>query len=201
MLSVWISTGTGWPMTRWPISTATASPTMPCSIWTTTAFAESCSADDGLGPRRWLRTGPRVRRDPAKPDGASRSTASLGLDGVERTGGRLVDFDGDGPAEQAGCSTATATTRPTAQSSAGDNGVTGYVDADGDGRWDVELTNTDGDGTARMRPARYSPGTSPALLKKPSAVPTKSVLAKLSDQRLRPDDIGCPDLFHHLIAP
>ena len=28
------------------------------------------------------------------------------------------------------------------------DGVTGYVDTDGDGRWDVKLTDTDGDGAA-----------------------------------------------------
>lgn len=31
---------------------------------------------------------------------------------------------------------------------AGEQRVTGYVDTDGDGRWDVRLTDTDGDGTA-----------------------------------------------------
>jgi hypothetical protein len=30
----------------------------------------------------------------------------------------------------------------------GDGGVTGYVDADGDGRWDVRLTDSNGDGVA-----------------------------------------------------
>ena len=30
----------------------------------------------------------------------------------------------------------------------GENGVTGYVDTDGDGRWDVKLTDADGDGAA-----------------------------------------------------
>jgi hypothetical protein len=70
-----------------------------------------------------------------------------GLDGVERTGGPLVDFDGggrpldrlidtdgNGVADRVLCS--------------GPNGVTGYVDTDGDGRWNVRLTDTDGDGLA-----------------------------------------------------
>ncbi|MBV9720793.1 MAG: pullulanase, partial [Mycobacterium sp.] len=30
----------------------------------------------------------------------------------------------------------------------GDSGVTGYVDTDGDGRWDAKLTDSDGDGVA-----------------------------------------------------
>src|ERR1700739_3409538 len=74
----------------------------------------------------------------------------LGLDGVEHTGGPLVDFDGvdvkghaddrlldtdgNGVADRVLC--------------AGENGVTGYVDTDGDGKWDVRLTDTNGDGLA-----------------------------------------------------
>ncbi|KLO28621.1 hypothetical protein [Mycobacterium haemophilum] len=74
----------------------------------------------------------------------------FGLDGVEHTGGPLVDFDGfdvqghaddrlldtdgNGVADRVMC--------------AGKDGVTGYIDTDGDGRWDVRLTDTDGDGVA-----------------------------------------------------
>jgi hypothetical protein len=71
----------------------------------------------------------------------------FGLDGVEHTGGPLVDFDGrghiddrlvdtdgDGLADRVVC--------------AGENGATGYVDTDGDGRWNVRLTDTNGDGLA-----------------------------------------------------
>ncbi len=71
----------------------------------------------------------------------------FGLDGVEHTGGPLVDFDGDGQvndrlvdfngdglADHAIC--------------ADEAGATGYVDTDGDGRWNVKLTDSDGDGTA-----------------------------------------------------
>lgn len=71
----------------------------------------------------------------------------FGLDGVEHTGGPLIDFDGrgqpddrlfdtdgDGMADRVMC--------------AGPDGVTGYVDTDGDGRWNVRLNDADGDGTA-----------------------------------------------------
>lgn len=119
-------------MTRWPTSTATTLPTTPYSTSTTTAprKATSSTTDRGAvavdrgGQLRWY-----------------------GLDGVEHTGGPLVDFDGfgglddrlldtdgDGLADRVLC--------------AGEQRVTGYVDTDGDGRWDVRLTDTDGDGTA-----------------------------------------------------
>src|SRR5271155_3405290 len=71
----------------------------------------------------------------------------LGLDGVEHTGGPLVDFDGDGRAEDRLLDSDGDGLADRAIST-GDNGVTGYVDTDGDGRWDVKLTDTDGDGTA-----------------------------------------------------
>ncbi len=68
----------------------------------------------------------------------------FGLDGVEHTGKspaefgaagvRFVDSDGNGLADRALVT--------------GAEGVTGYVDTDGDGRWDVKLTDTDGDGAA-----------------------------------------------------
>lgn len=73
-----------------------------------------------------------------------------GLDGIEHTGGPLVDFDGidiHGAAEDRlldtdGNGVADRVLCP------GENGVTGYVDTDGDGHWDVRLTDSDGDGTA-----------------------------------------------------
>lgn len=73
----------------------------------------------------------------------------LGLDGVEHRGGPLVDFDGDGVAEDRlldsdGDGLADRVLV------AGGNGVyaAAYVDTDGDGRWDVKLTDSDGDGAA-----------------------------------------------------
>ena len=68
----------------------------------------------------------------------------FGLDGIEHTGGPLTDFgadgvrfvdsDGNGLADRALVNEV--------------GGATGYVDTDGDGRWDVKLTDTDGDGAA-----------------------------------------------------
>lgn len=72
-----------------------------------------------------------------------------GLDGVEHTGGPLVDFagtgriadrlldaDGDGRADRVLIGDGAGGYR------------TAYVDTDGDGRWDVKLTDSDGDGAA-----------------------------------------------------
>ena len=69
----------------------------------------------------------------------------FGLDGVESTGGPMVDFDGDGRAEDRlfdadGDGLADRVL-------VGDDGM-GYVDTDADGRWDVRLTDSDGDGAA-----------------------------------------------------
>ncbi|HEX9834069.1 MAG TPA: pullulanase [Mycobacterium sp.] len=67
----------------------------------------------------------------------------FGLDGVEHSGGsvvdvdadgraddRLFDFDGDGLADRAV------------------SGEQAYVDTDGDGRWDIRLSDRDADGKA-----------------------------------------------------
>ncbi|BBX47151.1 hypothetical protein GCM10009641_13500 [Mycobacterium cookii] len=95
---------------------------------------ESYFTDDGSGT--WTVTA----EVPARAGPALRW---FGLDGVEHTGGpptefgagaRLLDSDGDGLADRVITSA--------------DNGVTGYVDTDGDGRWDLKLTDTDGDGAA-----------------------------------------------------
>ena len=77
------------------------------------------------------------------PDGALRWH---GLDGTLRTGDgdidgdgvtdRFLDTDRDGTADRALLTRADGSVR------------TGYVDTDGDGRWDLMLSDTDGDGAA-----------------------------------------------------
>ncbi|KAA0099753.1 pullulanase [Mycolicibacterium sp. P1-18] len=67
----------------------------------------------------------------------------LGLDGVELTGGPLVDFDGDGQVDDR--------VVDADRDGLADRVLVGdeaYVDVDGDGRWDLKLTDSDGDGAA-----------------------------------------------------
>ena len=71
----------------------------------------------------------------------------FGLDGVEHTGGPLVDFDRRGHADDRLFDTDDNGVADRVLCG-GENGVTGYVDTDGDGRWDVRLTDTNGDGLA-----------------------------------------------------
>jgi hypothetical protein len=67
----------------------------------------------------------------------------FGLDGVEHTGGPMVDLDGDSRADDR-------------LVDADGNGLAdrvlagerAYVDTDGDGRWDITLSDADGDGSA-----------------------------------------------------
>ncbi len=69
------------------------------------------------------------------------------LDGVEHGGGDPVDVDGGGgdtelfDVDRDGLA-------DRALLSGGDGRVQGYVDTDGDGRWDVLLRDADGDGVA-----------------------------------------------------
>ncbi len=78
---------------------------------------------------------------------ANRPLRWFDLDGVEHTGaGSDVDIDGDGVADRLldvdrdGLADRALRT--------GGTSITGYVDTDGDGRWDVKLVDTDGDGAA-----------------------------------------------------
>jgi hypothetical protein len=67
----------------------------------------------------------------------------FGLDGVEHTGGPLVDFDGDGQGDEQLIDTDGNGLADRALSS-----DVAYVDTDADGRWDVKLADSDGDGKA-----------------------------------------------------
>ncbi|CAN5173589.1 hypothetical protein BH11ACT7_BH11ACT7_11800 [soil metagenome] len=72
----------------------------------------------------------------------------LSLDGMEYTGGPMVDFDGDGATDDLvldGDGDGLADRLLVGQ--VGRFGL-GYVDTDGDGRWDVKLVDTDGDGAS-----------------------------------------------------
>ncbi len=93
---------------------------------------EAYFTDDGLGTWAF-----HVER--------SGSISWFGLDGVEHPGGaadidadgrpeQLLDVDGDGDAERA--------------FRTGESGSSVYADTTGDGRWDVELIDGDGDGIA-----------------------------------------------------
>lgn len=92
--------------------------------------AEAFFTDDGSGS--WL-----LRVDHAAP------VRWLGLDGVEQTGGPMVDFDADGQIDDR---VVDADGNGLADRVLG--GDTAYVDTDGDGRWDVKLSDSDGDGHA-----------------------------------------------------
>ena len=67
------------------------------------------------------------------------------LDGVEQSGGPLVDFGGDGAADDRLTDT---DGDGLADRVIADDGSVGYVDTDGDGRWDVRFADDDGDGAA-----------------------------------------------------
>ena len=115
---------------------------MPFSTSTAPRNAISPTTARALG--QWPQTHPPVRRGrppdcagsgwtaPSTPAGRSRFGPDFGAEG--RAEVRLLDSDGNGLADRAITS--------------GENGVTGYVDTDGDGRWDVKLTDADGDGAA-----------------------------------------------------
>jgi len=67
----------------------------------------------------------------------------FGLDGVESTGGPVLDFDGDGAADDR--------LMDVNRDGLADRVLAGeraHVDTDGDGRWDLVLSDTDGDGLA-----------------------------------------------------
>ncbi|HET6735579.1 pullulanase [Mycobacterium sp.] len=67
----------------------------------------------------------------------------FGLDGVEHTGGPMVDLDADGKVDDR---LVDADGDGLADRAMG--GETAYVDVDADGRWDVKLTDSNNDGKA-----------------------------------------------------
>ena len=98
--------------------------------------AESLYTDDGSGT--WALTG-------GAPSGPLRW---FGLDGVEHTSSGAVDFDGDGRADRVLDTDRDGLADRVLRAGAGGGFDTGYVDTDGDGRWDVKLVDGDGDGAA-----------------------------------------------------
>jgi hypothetical protein len=67
----------------------------------------------------------------------------FGLDGIEQTGGPMVDFDADGQVDDR-----LVDTDGDGLADRVFGGQTAHVDTDGDGRWDVRLSDGDGDGRA-----------------------------------------------------
>jgi hypothetical protein len=100
--------------------------------------------DDGTGT--WAVAVDRAGLGPQSPAGAwahARGLRWFGLDGVEHTGGPVVDVDADGQTDDR--------LTDTDGNGLADRALSGdiaYVDADGDGRWDVKLADADGDGKA-----------------------------------------------------
>jgi hypothetical protein len=98
---------------------------------------EAFFTDDGAGT--WAVSVDRAGLGPQ----LARGLRWFGLDGVEHTGGALVDVDADGQDDDR--------LTDTDGNGLADRALSGdvaYVDTDGDGRWDVKLADSDGDGRA-----------------------------------------------------
>lgn len=93
------------------------------------AVPEARYTDDGTGT--WAVSGT-----------AQRPLRWFSLDGVEHTG--PADVDSDGAADRL----SDVDRDGLADRSVAADGSTGYVDNDGDGRWDIRLADADGDGAA-----------------------------------------------------
>ena len=98
--------------------------------------AESLYTDDGSGTWTMTATGPPGPLRWFGLDGVQHTTDGPADVDADGSPDRLVDVDRDGLADRA--------------LRAGKNGGigTGWVDTDGDGRWDVALIDADGDGSA-----------------------------------------------------
>jgi len=96
---------------------------------------ESVFADDGSGT--WAMT-----------PGSEGRLRWLGLDGAEHSAAEPVDFDGDGIFDRILDTDRNGSADRVLLAGADGGIAAGYIDTDGDGRWDVRLHDTDGDGAA-----------------------------------------------------
>ena len=96
--------------------------------------------DDGVGEASYTDDGSGTWAVSVERGGQLRFS---GLDGVESTGGPVLDFDGDGALDDRLLDVDRDGTADRVL--AGDRA---YVDTDGDGRWDLTLSDTDSDGAA-----------------------------------------------------
>lgn len=104
---------------------------------------EARFTDDGTGT--WAVSAPSPESRGSCPQGCTPPPPPrwFGLDGTEHTG-ETGDIDADGVEE-----TLTDVDRDgLADRAVSADATTGYVDTDGDGRWDTVLVDTDGDGSA-----------------------------------------------------
>ncbi len=99
--------------------------------------------DDGVPEARYTDDGSGSW---AVSAGAGRPLRWLGLDGAEHSGSG--DFDGDGLADRFLDVNRDGLADRALLSGSDGTFRTGYVDTDGDGRWDVMLSDSDGDGAA-----------------------------------------------------
>lgn len=96
---------------------------------------EMMFADDGSGT--WALT-----------PGSEARLRWLGLDGAEHSATGPVDFDVDGIVDRLLDTDRDGSADRVLLAGDGGGFPTGYVDTDGDGRWDVKLHDSDGDGAA-----------------------------------------------------
>ncbi|OBF13766.1 pullulanase [Mycobacterium sp. ACS4331] len=99
--------------------------------------------DDGSGT--WAVATTAAGSGAAQPSGSGSALRWQSLDGVEQTGGPLVDFDADGDIDDR---LLDSDGDGLADRVIAEDRSSGYVDTDGDGRMDVKLVDTDGDGLA-----------------------------------------------------
>lgn len=111
-------------------------------------LADHAVLDLGGSPRWFTDDGTGTWALPATAPGSGGPLRWLTLDGVEHTGGPLVDLDDDGSADDRLLDVNGDGLADRAFSGAPGGLVEGYVDIDGDGHWDVRLADTDGDGAA-----------------------------------------------------